>query len=70
VALGEGCFCAATFSKGNHSGQTRYRTALVEKEAKGDIVRELLAQIAAGLMDFEIDRHSTISDGRRLVEKH
>jgi putative transposase len=44
-------------------------TELVEKGAKDDIVRELLAQIVARLMDFEIEQRTGAEYGERTGER-
>jgi putative transposase len=44
-------------------------TELVEKGAKDDIVRELLAQIVARLMDFEIEQRTGAEYGERTDER-
>jgi putative transposase len=44
-------------------------TELVEKGAKDDIVRELLAQIVARLMDFEIEQRTGAEYGERTDDR-
>ena len=70
MALGEGCFCRATFTKGHHNGQSQYGTRGTRgKGAKDDVVFELLGHVVQRLMDFEIEQRCGAESGERSEDR-